>query len=169
MTWDHYVPLAVAGGQFNEQAKRQGSTILDFAGISPHRLTGEVEAIVHNCIGSGAKYLLVNIDGSNLKLLMEPSQSIMPTPLVGEVPMWLDNEAQPLVPDSTGLLIDAGKGVVVDTSRYQEQIGDHLGRFIADALVDSTVGARGQGAYRYRFPAIFAGQRLRGRRTRPKA
>ncbi len=38
---------------------------------------------------------------------------------------------------------------VLDTSRYQEQISDHLGRFIADTLIDSTVGARGQGEHHF--------------------
>lgn len=149
MLWDHYIPLAVAGGEFDKQPDQQGSTILDFAGMSPQRLAGEVEEIVQDCISSGAKYLLMNIDGSRLKHLMEPSRNIIPTPLVGKVPMWLDTEAQTLVPDSTGLLIDAGECIAVNTSSYQEQISDHLGRFIADTLIDSTVGAKGQGEHHF--------------------
>ena len=63
--------------------------------------------------------------------------------------MRLDAGAQTLVSHSTGLLIDAGGCAVVDTSSYQEQISDHLGRFIADTLIDSTVGAKGQGEHHF--------------------
>lgn len=149
MLWDHYIPLAVAGGQFEKRADRQGSTILDFAGMSPQQFIDEVEAIVQDCISSGAKYLLVNIHGQNLRNLMEPSQNTIPAPIAGAVPMRLDTGDQTLVPDSTGLLIDAGECIVVDASRHQEQGSDHLGRFIADTLIDSTVGAKGQGEHHF--------------------
>ena len=59
MIWDHYIPLAVAGGQFNEQAEQQGSTILDFAGMNPQRLISEAESKF------GAVHILVNNAGTN--------------------------------------------------------------------------------------------------------
>ena len=86
MIWDHYIPLAVAGGRFNGEADRQGSTILDFAGMSPQRLTGELEPLIQHCVGSGAKYLLVNIDDTNLMHLMETVRGITLAPLAGAVP-----------------------------------------------------------------------------------
>ena len=70
MIWDHYIPLAVAGGKFDKHAAPRGSTILDFAGMSPQRLIGKVEAIVQDCVSSGATYLLVNIDGTSLMNLV---------------------------------------------------------------------------------------------------
>ena len=75
MIWDHYIPLAVAGGQFNKQAEQQGSTILDFAGMSPQRLSAEAKAIIQDCVGSGAKRLLVNIDGTTLMNPKLPSNT----------------------------------------------------------------------------------------------
>ena len=68
------------------------------------------------------------------------------------MPLLLDTGAQNLVPSSTGLLVDSGACMVVDTSRYQAQISDHLGRFIADTLIDSTAGAKGQGQHHFITP-----------------
>ena len=149
MIWDHYMPLAVAGGQFNRRADQHGSTVLDFAGMNPERLTGEVQATIQECVSRGAKHLLVNIDSTILMNLMERFRDIFPAPFGRAVPMRLDTGAQTLVPHSTGLLIDAGECVVVDASSYQQQISDHLGKFIADTLIDSTVGAKGQGEHHF--------------------
>ena len=152
MIWDNYIPLTVAGGSLDKMAERQGSTILDFAGINPQRLISEVEGIIDHCVSSGARYLLVNIDDASLMNLMETFRGTVPAPFEGAVPMRLDVGDQTLVPDSTGLLIDAGERFVVDTSSYQEQISDHLRRFVADTLVDSAVGAKGQGEHHFITP-----------------
>jgi orotate phosphoribosyltransferase len=56
------------------------------------------------------------------------------------------------MPDSISLLIDAGDCVVVDASTDHEQVRDHLGRFISDTLIDSTVGANGQNEYHFITP-----------------
>ena len=71
MIWDHYIPITVAGGLLDKQAEQQGSTILDFAGMNPQRLIGEAESIVRDCVNSGAKRLLVNIDGEILMNLIK--------------------------------------------------------------------------------------------------
>ena len=141
MIWDHYIPLAVAGSHIDEPAEQGSPTILDFAGMSRPRLIGEFEAIVRECIAGGAQRLLVNFDGANVMDLLENSQP--PIPIVGAVPMPLDTGQ----PHSPGLLIDAGECVVVGTSDYQTQISELLDRFIADTLIDSTVGAKGQGEH----------------------
>ena len=149
MIWDHYIPLAVSGSTVNKQAGQQSSTILDFAGINPQRLIGEVEGIIEDCVSSGAKHLLVNIDGTSLMSLVETFRNSVPAPIGGAVPMRLGSGAQTLVPHSTGLLIDAGECFVVDTSSYQAQISGHLGRFIGDLLIDSTVGDRGESDHHF--------------------
>ena len=146
MIWEHYIPLAVAGSHLDEPAEQGSPTILDFAGLSRPRLIGEFETIVQECIAGGAQRLLVNFDGTNVMDLLKSSRT--PISIVGAVPMPLDTGE----PHSTGLLINAGECRVVDTSSYQTQISDLLDRFIADTLIDSTVGAKGQGEHHFITP-----------------
>jgi orotate phosphoribosyltransferase len=87
----------------------------------------------------------VNIDHKSLLNLMERYQDIVPAPFKGAVPLLLDTSDQTPVPGPTGLLVEAGECLVVDPSDEQAQISEHVGRFISDTLIDSTVGANGQG------------------------
>ena len=142
MIWNYYIPLVVTGGHFNELADRQGSTILDFAGVNPERLSDGLESIVQDCAASRSKHLLVNIDPM---IPMDLTERLTPAFFGGALPLGLDTGAPWLVPDSTGIVISDGNCFITDTSEEQEQISAHLGRFIGDVLIDSTVGSKGQG------------------------
>ena len=100
MIWNHYIPLVVTGGHFNEQVDRQGSTILDFAGVNPQRLSDGLESIVQDCAASRSKHILVNIDPM---ILMDLTERLTPAFFGGALPLGLDAGAPSLVPDSTGI------------------------------------------------------------------
>jgi len=105
MIWNHYIPLVVTGGHLNEQTDRQGSTILDFAGVNPQRLSDGLESIVQDCVTSRSIHLLVNIDPV---ILMDLMERLTPAFFGGALPLGLDTGAPSLVPVSTGVLISDG-------------------------------------------------------------
>ena len=121
MDWDHYIPLAVVGRQFDTQSTRLGPTIWDFAGTTPRQMSSELDAIVQDCVGRGGRHLLVNIDGTCLMNLMESYQNMTPASFGGAVPLRLDTGTQAPMPDSISLIIEAGDCVVVDTSTDQQK------------------------------------------------
>lgn len=109
MNWDHYIPLAVTGRQFDIQSTRLGPSIWDFAGTTPRHMASELDAIVQDCVNSAGSHLLVNIDGTSLMNFVESYRETNPASVQGSVPMRLQTGPDKLVPDATSLFISSGK------------------------------------------------------------